>query len=393
MTASLSVEPADLEPDIDIPRFRDQLRAWLEKHSDVLAAWRDVHPANMEEALPHGAKLLELLWESGWGKGGWPEAVGGAGGSRALRAVLVDELWAHDIDLPHQYDAIEVLGPMIADLRPDLGAQFFPALATGREMWAQGFSEPEAGSDLASLRTRATPEGDGFRLNGQKIWNSYAAASKRAFVLARTGAPESRHRGLTMFFVDLDTPGLVVRPIALASGFNHLAEIFLDDVPVPADRVIGEVDGGWAVLMKLMQYERGSYAWQRQAKLLCRLRGLVSRLDTDDPAAPADVGRAYLRVLATRAKTARTVRRLDAGETLGPDTSVDKILLGFAEHTVADLARDLDPYGFLLDDSAAASHRYDDWWFSRATTIFGGAGEVQRGIVADRVLRLPTEKG
>lgn len=397
MTAHLGVQPADLQPGIDLAQFRDELRAWLRRHADILGRWRDVHPATMEDALAHGAQLMRLLWDSGWGRWGWPEAAGGAGGISALRAVLLDELWAHDVEVPHQYDSLEVMGPLLADLRPDLAARFLPAIASGRECWVQAFSEPEAGSDIAALRTRATPDGDGggggFVLNGQKTWGSYGAGSNRAFVLARTGAPESRHRGLTMFFVDLDSPGVTVRPIALASGINHLAETFLDDVRVPGDRVLGQVDGGWAVLMQLLQYERGSYVWQRQAKLLRRLRGVVTALRTADPAAATDVGRAYMLVLATRAQAGRTVRRLAAGETVGPETSIDKVLLGPAEHAVADLARDLDPHGFLLEDSATATHRHDDWWFSRATTIFGGAAEVQRGIVADRVLRLPMEKG
>jgi alkylation response protein AidB-like acyl-CoA dehydrogenase len=395
MTANLAVQPAALDPGTDLPRFREQLRVWLRQHSDVLARWRDAHPATMEDTLQHEAQLMRLLWDSGWGRWGWPETVGGTGGQASFRAVMLDELWAHDVEVPHQYDALEVMAPLLADVRPDLAAEFLPAFASGQECWVQAFSEPEAGSDIAALRTRARPatSNGGFVLTGQKTWGSYGVGSNRAFVLARTGSPDSRHRGLTMFFVDLDSPGVTVRPIALASGVNHLAETFFDDVRVPDARVIGEVDGGWAVLMQLLQYERGSYAWQRQAKLLRRLRGVVARFPGEYSAAAGDVGRAYLQVLAVRAQAARTVRRLAAGETVGPETSVDKVLLGPAEHAVADLVRDVDPHEFLLGDSAKVTQLHDDWWFSRATTIFGGAAEVQRGIVADRVLRLPSEKG
>jgi hypothetical protein len=317
---------------------------------------------------------------------------GGTGGSSALRAVLIDELWAHDIEVPHQYEALEVMGPPLLEMRPDLAAEYLQGFVTGREWWVQGFSEPDAGSDIASMRTRACPDGQDFVLNGQKVWGSFGSTSTRSFVLARTGTPESRHRGLTMFFVDLHAPGITVRPIALASGINHLAEMFFDDARVPASRVIGEVDGGWAALMRLLQYERGTYAWNRQARLQQRLRAAVPDLPDPDARAADQVGRSYLRVLATRASAARTVRRLADGETVGPETSVDKVLLGAAEHSVGDVVRQLHPVRFLFGESLEQAHWRDDWWYSRATTVFGGAAEVQRGIVADRVLKLPAEK-
>jgi alkylation response protein AidB-like acyl-CoA dehydrogenase len=283
------------------------------------------------------------------------------------------------------------MAPTLMDLRPDLAAEHLPAFIAGQELWFQGFSEPEAGSDIAALRTRAVRDGEHFVLNGQKTWGSFGAACTRSYVLARTGTADSRHRGLTMFFVDLDTPGVTVRPIALASGMNHLAETFFDDARVPASRVIGEVDGGWAALMHLLQYERGSYVWQRQGLLQLRLRDAVRSLPGSDDRAATQVGAAYLRVLATRAQACRTVRRLADGEIVGPETSIDKVLLGPAEHAVADVLRELRPHEFLLGDSPARTSVRDQWWYSRATTVFGGAAEVQRGIVADRVLGLPKE--
>jgi alkylation response protein AidB-like acyl-CoA dehydrogenase len=353
--------------------------------------------------MARGAALVRLLWDAGWGRAGWPVEVGGSGGSLLMRQVLIDELYRAGVDVPEQYAPLEVMAPMLIDLAPDLAAELLPGFLRGDECWVQGFSEPEAGSDIAALRTRAVRTDSGFVLTGQKIWGSHGATSSRAYVLARTGAPDSRHRGLTMLLVDLDSPGVTVRPIALASGVDHVAEMFFDDVLVPATRVIGEVDGGWAALMRLLQYERGSYAWQRQGLLGRRLREVLDASGAaalpdrgDSGAAGADagaVGAAYLKVLAVRARSAGTVRRLAAGEAVGPETSVDKILLGWAEHAVPDLVRELHPHGFLLGGSGSPDLEpwLDHWWYSRATTIFGGAGEVQRGLVADRVLRLPTE--
>jgi alkylation response protein AidB-like acyl-CoA dehydrogenase len=308
---------------------------------------------------------------------------------------VLDELWAHDIELPHQYEALEVMAPPLVGLRPDLIAEHLSAFASGRQCWVQAFSEPEAGSDIASLRTRARRDGEGadadFLINGQKVWGSLGTCAQYAFVLARTGTPESRHRGLTMFFLPLDTPGVTVRPIALASGVEHLSEIFFDDARVPASLVLGEVDGGWATLMRILQYERGSYAWLRQAMLTRRLREAVPDVHPRDDRAAQQVGRAYLHALAARAQAARTVGRLGRGETVGAETSVDKVLLGQAEHAVLDVVRELRPHAFLFGDSGELAGWRDLWWYSRATTVFGGAAEVQRGIVADRVLRLPAE--
>jgi hypothetical protein len=351
--------------------------------------------------MEHGGRLMALLWDTGWGRAGWPVEGGGTGGGHLLRAVMLDELWAHDIELPHQYEALEVMAPPLVELRPDLIAEHLPAFASGRQCWVQAFSEPEAGSDIASLRTRARPDGEGdhdtgsgFVINGQKVWGSLGICAQYAFVLARTGTPESRHRSLTMFFVPLDTPGVTVRPIALASGVEHLSEIFFDDVRVPASLVLGEVGGGWATLMRILQYERGGYAWLRQAMLMGRLRAAVGEhtgVHARDDRAAQQVGRAYLHTLAVRAQAARTVGRLARGDTVGPETSVDKVLLGQAEHAVLDVVRDLAPHGFLFGDTGELAAWRDLWWYSRATTVFGGAAEVQRGIVADRLLRLPAE--
>jgi hypothetical protein len=381
-------------------RFRDQLRSWLADHTTGLSGWQDQPHPTMEAALRHGSALIAELYEHDFGRWGWPAHAGGLGGEETLRGVLYDELWAHGIGLPEQYAALEVMGPALIAVAPELAAELLLEFISGRAWWCQGFSEPEAGSDLASVRTRATPTDDGdYLLTGQKLWSSFGATCNRAMVLARTGTPESRHRGLTMFLVDLDTPGITTRPIALAGGRQELAEIYLDDVRVPAARLLGEVDGGWAVLMRIMRNERGTYGWQRQAMLLHRLRRLQgwTRDGDDRPGADqvgdgtlaVDVGRACREVLAVRARCAATYRRAAAGDPLGPETSIDKILLGAAEQRVHDVLRQFMPPRFLFGGDADAGKLRDDWWYSRATTIYGGPSEIQHDIIADRILQLP----
>ena len=194
-----------------------------------------------------------------------------------------------------------------------------------------------------------------------------------------------------MILVDVDKPGVTVRPIRLASGRAELAECFFDDVRVPASRLIGAEGEGWAVAMFLLQYERALWAWLRAAVLLQRVRALVGFLDDGAAPATADevLGTVYLDLLSLRARSVDTVRRLAAGQTVGPEASADKLLLGACEQSVYDAARSLLGSRFLFGE--AGRQWREDWWFSRTTTIYGGSAEVQRGIIADRVLKLPKE--
>jgi alkylation response protein AidB-like acyl-CoA dehydrogenase len=255
-------------------------------------------------------------------------------------------------------------------------------------MWCQGFSEPDAGSDLGSLRTKAVADGDGWRITGQKMWSSHGHLSQRCSLLARTGEPG--YRGLTMFWMDMDSPGVKVVPTMCESGRNETSEIFLDDVYVPAERVVGAIGEGWRAVMYLMQFERGVYAWRRQAELHTQLQHLLSA-GTELPAERQyeQVGNAYLSIFSLRARARDTFAEMEAGLELGPKISVDKIMLGMTEQTMTDAARALLwPRLELVDDEDSALWRRR-WSFSRITTIYGGTAEVQRDLVAERVLGLP----
>jgi alkylation response protein AidB-like acyl-CoA dehydrogenase len=267
-----------------------------------------------------------------------------------------------------------------------------PLFLSGQEWWGQGFSEPEAGSDLAALRCRAVLDGEEYVVSGQKLWTSYGATATRLVCLVRTGSPESRHRGLSLLMIDADAPGVTRRPIALASGREELAEVFFDEVRVPASRLIGDHDKGWASAMYLLQFERGLYAWTTSTVLLHKLHVLREQLTergiTRDGSA-ARIGGLYLDIVSLRARSAVTVQRLASGETIGPEASTDKILLATAEQALHDIARELlTPLVDLGSGPDLALWR-DDWWYSRAASIMGGSAEVQRGIIADRVLKLP----
>jgi alkylation response protein AidB-like acyl-CoA dehydrogenase len=209
-------------------------------------------------------------------------------------------------------------------------------------------------------------------------------------LLTRTGAPDSRHRGITAFFVDMDTPGITVRPLEMLNGDHEFAEVFFDDVSVPADRMLGELHGGWAVAMSILPYERSSCFWQRIAFLYRRLEKLVEVAPADDRSAEV-VGNALFQLHALRARSRATQHRLAATGTLGAETSIDKVLVATAEQTTYDAVRRLLAGTLELDDGAAGELWRSEYLYSRAATIYGGTLEVQRNIIARRLLELGSD--
>jgi alkylation response protein AidB-like acyl-CoA dehydrogenase len=382
----------DIPRSPDVGEFRARLHEWLDAHHDDLAP-RHPLPGTLDEQVAQMQRVKRLVFDAGWMRHGWPERVGGLGGSPMLRTELGAALAARDLVDPGMFSLVEVLAPTLIEFAPpQLAADVVPKLLSGAEMWCQGFSEPETGSDLASLRCRAVPDGDprtapAFLVNGQKVWTSLAQYSDRCVLLARTGSDESRHRGITAFFVDMDTPGITVAPLEMINGVEEFAEVFFDDVVVPAERVLGEVNGGWAVAMSILPFERSSCFWQRIAYLYRRLERLVAVAGADDRSAEV-VGDAFLQLHVLRARSRATQHRLAAGETLGAETSIDKVLVATAERAVYDAARRLRPGVVELDDSPEGETWRTEYLYSRAATIYGGTIEVQRNIIARRLLDL-----
>ena len=376
---------------MDIATFRSELGRWLADHATDLNRFGAL-PTDLDGQFAVLGDLQRLLYDAGWLRWGWPEELGGLGGSSLLRGVLSEELAAAGCPPPFSFGMMEVLAPAVARFAPAVAAWALPPLLRGEEAWCQGFSEPEAGSDLASLRLRAVDAGDHFRVTGQKVWTSWAQYAARCILLARTGTPEEAHRGITALFVDMDTPGVTVRPLRAMSGDAEFAEMFFDDVAVPKDRVIGAVGGGWAVTMYVLSCERGAVAWQRQAWMHRRLGDLLTVAGVgagpfDGPAAWA--GETFANLYALRLASRRTFRRLDAGEIPGPDASIDKILMATAEQGLFDGALEIVPRALLADDDPAARAWRSDYFYSRAASIYGGTSEIQRNIVAEHLLGLP----
>ncbi|MGC7101479.1 acyl-CoA dehydrogenase family protein [Amycolatopsis lurida] len=359
---------------IAVSEFRAGVRSWLDDH-DLSPG----HCETFEDEVAQLARVRRALYDAGWMRYGWPETVGGLGGTAVLRAVLGEEVTNRDLADPGIYSMVEVLVPtLISYAPPALAADMVPRLLNGREQWCQGFSESGSGSDLASLTTRAIPKDGGWVVTGQKVWTSLAQFAARCVLLART-APG--HGGITAFFVDMDTPGITVRPLRAIHGRDEFCEVFFDDVVVPGDRVLGKPGDGWRLAMDLLPHERSTCFWHRIAHLYTRLDRLVAETTEPDDAA---LGAAYLALHTIRCRSHTTQRRLGDGGGLGPETSIDKVLLATAEQQLYDTARELLPGVVELAESPWRT----EYLYSRAATIYGGTAEIQRNIIARRLLDL-----
>jgi alkylation response protein AidB-like acyl-CoA dehydrogenase len=367
---------------MNLAEFRSGVRRWLDEHPELAPADGGA-VESIEAQVAQLGRVRQALHAAGWTRYGWPAEVGGLGGPVALRAVLGEEVASRGLAEPGIYSMIEVLAPtMISYARPELAAEMVPLLLGGAEQWCQGFSEPGSGSDLASLSTRAVPREDrAWVVNGQKVWTSLAQLAQRCVLLTRT-APG--HAGITAFFVDMDTPGISVRPLRTMHGVDEFCEVFFDDVVVAGERLLGRPGDGWQLAMDLLPFERSVCFWQKVAHLYTRLDHLLAEATEVDDLA---IGSAYLALHTIRCRSHATLRRFGDGARLGPETSIDKVLLATADQQLHDTVRDLLPGVLELTESPWRS----EFLYSRAATIYGGTAEIQRNIIARRLLELGKE--
>jgi alkylation response protein AidB-like acyl-CoA dehydrogenase len=376
---------------MELPEFRASLDVWLEHNEQALAPGH-AGMGSLDDQMAQLSKVKRLTYDAGFMRWGWPERVGGLGGPILLRAYLGEALTSRDLVEAGLYSMTEVLAPTMIDYaRPELAAAMVPKLLSGQETWCQGFSEPNTGSNLAALSCRATRDGDVWRVSGQKVWTSLAQYAQRCVLLTRTGTLESAHKGITALFVDMDSPGIDVRPIETMHGAPEFSEVFFDDVVVPMERTLGHEGQGWSVAMDLLPYERSTALWHRAAFLHGRLQALLDIAPTDslDPVALGEVTQL---VYALRARSRSTQYRLAAGEKLGPETSIDKVLVASAEQAVFDLAAAGLGEAITIGDDRVSDRWRREFLYSRAATIYGGTAEIQRNIIARRLLGLGADR-
>lgn len=342
------------------------------------------------------------LYDAGFLGLGWPEEHGGAGGTLLDRIVFNQELARSRSPMPAGLVSLEVVGPTILEFGTEAQkSRLLPPLLRGDELWCQGFSEPDAGSDLAALSTRGVPVDGGYAVSGQKVWTSWAQYSSWCAVLARTEAESTRHHGISYLLVDMAAPGITVRPLDQMTGDPEFSELFLDDVAVPADMVLGQPGEGWRLAMATLGYERGPFSLRQQVELRVALDEVVEQLHEtagldgtpmiEDPHVLRELGRVETLMETLTALGYATVTRL-----LGtPDpaaNSIDKLFLGRVEQEVYAFALDmLGPRRMALTTTGGLDGRrwVPEYLYSRAATIYGGTAQIQRGIIASRVLNLP----
>jgi alkylation response protein AidB-like acyl-CoA dehydrogenase len=380
--------------------FRQRVRVWLAESLPTLP-WPE--PVELVDKLPFWRQWQRMLFEGGFAGMSWPQEYGGQGADARIRAVFTDE--ADRAGAPERLNTVgeDFAGPTIIAFGTDTQKERFlrPILA-GDELWCQLFSEPDSGSDLASLRTKATKVDGGWRITGQKIWTSRAHLATNAILLARTGGSDlPRHKGITYFLLQLASEGVTVRPLAHMLGEAEFNEVFLDDVFVPDDLVLGEVNGGWKVAMATLGFERVGIATGRVNTkravddIVSEIRGMTSADGTPlgaDRAVRQKVADLYGRALVHNAIGQRVLSLAADGAAPGPVTSIGKLYFCPLVEDLADFRQSLSPLGGQLattEQSDAESRWQRLAYQARGTAIAGGSTFIQRNIVAERMLGLP----
>jgi alkylation response protein AidB-like acyl-CoA dehydrogenase len=329
------------------------------------------------------------LADARWSVVSWPEEFGGREASLVEWVIFEEEYYRAGAPGRVSQNGIFLLAPILFDHgTPDQQARFLPSMATGEKVWAQAWSEPEAGSDLASLRSTATRTDGGWLLNGQKTWSSRASYAHWGFGLFRSDPTAERHRGLTYFLFPLDAPGLTVRPIAQLDGDAGFAELFLDDVFVPDADVLGAPGDGWRVAMSTAGNERG-LSLRSPGRFCAAADRLIDVYgDTQDApdGAASGVADAWIKAQAYRLYTWGTVTRLADGGEMGAAGSVNKVFWSELDIALHETALDL-----LGPESEVESRWTDGHLFSLSGPIYAGTNEIQRNIIAERILGLPKE--
>jgi alkylation response protein AidB-like acyl-CoA dehydrogenase len=377
-------------------RFRDELRAWLDAHPPGPA------PEQLEEWVAYGKRWQRALYDAGWCGVHWPREYGGRGASLVEQIIFQEEMARAGTPQLINLAGLTMGGPvLIAHGTEAQKRRHLQAILSADEIWCQGFSEPNAGSDLAALKTRAVLDGDTFVVSGQKVWTSFARYADWCMLLVRTDPQAPKHKGITFLLVDMRSPGVTVRPLRQITGEEDFNEVFFEDVRVPRANVVGTLNGGWDIAIATLMHERQTLTFSRQLQsrvALNQLLALSRRYPPGEPAAAQPRQRqklaaAYIESEAMRYTALRNLTRVLRGGTPGPEGSIEKLFWSEMYQRQLEIAlRMAGPASQLLEGSP---HAVDDgrwphlYLYARGRTIAAGSSEVQRNIIAERVLGLP----
>jgi len=382
-------------------RFRGELRAWLEAHPP------GPEPGPMDEWVAYGKAWQRGLYQAGWCGVNWPQAYGGRGATLIEQIIFQEEMARARTPQLINLAGLTMGGPVLIAHGTEAQKQrHLQAILSADEIWCQGFSEPNAGSDLAALKTRAVLDGDSFVVNGQKVWTSFARYADWCMLLVRTDPEAPKHKGITFLLVDMHSPGVTVRPLRQISGDEDFNEVFFEDVRVPRGNVVGAVNAGWDIAITTLMHERQTLTFSRQLQSRVALDELLALARRHPPgAAPAarqplvrqKLAAAYIDSTAIRYTALRNLTNVLRGGVPGPEGSVEKLFWSEMYQRMLETAVEIEgPYGQLLQGSARAVD--EGKWphlmlYSRGRTIAAGSSEIQRNIIAERVLGLPRGRG
>jgi alkylation response protein AidB-like acyl-CoA dehydrogenase len=376
--------------------FRREVSAWLEGHARVRTGVDDWSRNHEHPDYVRRCREWQCtLHEGGWGAITWPVAYGGRGESSWHQTIFNQEAARYDVSTGAFSVGIGMCGPtLIAHGTEEQKQRHLGAMLRGEVVWCQLFSEPDAGSDLAGLKTRAQRDGDEFIVNGQKVWTSGAQDSDWAILIARTSPDAPKHKGITYFLVDMRTPGIEVRPLRQITGFAHFNEVFLTDVAIPADNVVGTVDNGWAVTHTTLSNERTLIGGSGQGLTTDQVLDLARRYGgSANPLARQHIAAFYTRAQLLRFMNYRVQTALSHGRQPGPEAATTKLMVSQHMGLTGDLLMELvGTNGMLADGSAIDNGIWEtaflNQWMSR---LGGGTDNIQRNSLGERVLGLPRE--
>lgn len=378
-------------------KFRDEFRQWLA--ANLPAEWvGGMKSEDRSDYIKYLRDWQRKLYEEGWAGISWPQQYGGRGVSLMEQAIFQEELARANAPQLIGTIGLSLVGPTIIALGSEQQKERYLApILSGEEIWCQGFSEPNAGSDLASLSTKAIRDGDDFVINGQKIWTSFAQLADWCLQLVRTDVAAPKHKGITCLLVDMRSEGISVRPLRQMSGDSGFNEVFFSNVRVPVSQVLGKVDQGWATAITALMNERANIGTGAQVVFKRNLEALITRSHTverngkrasQDPIVRQKLAQAYLELEILRLNTNRALTSLAKTGIPGAEGSIQKLYWSEWNQRMQQTAQEiLGPYGQLSD--------FDDgmWQYSylraRGNTIEAGTSEIQRNIIAERVLGLP----
>jgi alkylation response protein AidB-like acyl-CoA dehydrogenase len=386
-------------------QFRDELRAWLERMK-VVGGIPSKKPRSLDEIVREGRRWQHELYDGGWCGLAWPREYGGKGIGLIEQIIFQEELARAGSPQLANLLALTMVGPLLIEHGTEAQKKrYLKNILTADELWCQGYSEPGAGSDLASVSTRADRDGDDYVINGQKVWTSYAQYADLCILLARTAVGGPKHKGLTLMIVDMKAPGVDIRPLKQMNGDSEFNEVYFSDVRVSASGVIGREGNGWDMAVAMLMHERATLTFQRQLQSRVALDDLLrfareftvrGEVPARDPLVRQRIAQCYIESEALRLTALRHLSKQLKGLPPGPEGSIEKLFWSEMFQRMLEVPLSvMGPYGLLAEGDERAP--LDGRWphlhlYSRGRTIAAGTSEIQRGIIAQRVLGLPKDR-